>query len=358
MLYPYKYLPHKIEKLHELVEHFFASLFAEKITAFDEAVLIPAQFLPAFKACRKTLKKPLHDIFVEYQKLKSEEKKRLQEGFESNNTIQELCAGKHTPLTYDEIPAKMQGLLKGFFNGMWENVLETKSIQAVCGTKMEHFKTFVDRGFQKAIICPFCGLEGLKSQDDEVRDPYDHYLPKAIYPFIGVSFKNLVPACKSCNSDYKKECDTFDLAVKRKKAFYPFDASLESNAVFVKIVSKEPYDKNSFTFLSSSLSWDIEFHDTGNNAEELATWNRVYRLKIRYKARIQQREHEWWSQLKRCYKRWKFDSFEEFKDDIMDDFDDIRSRENDIVQKAYYEYLFTNPELEKLLKDTVLISKD
>lgn len=355
MLYPYKYLPHKIERLHGLVEHFFTHLFEERSAIFDENILIPANFKVVYKACRKTLKKPLQDIFAEFQNLKPEEKSRLKEGYEQNNAIQELCCGQHNPLTYNEIPEKMQELLKNFFNGLWEQVLEVGSVQEICGTKMEHYKDFVDRGFQKAVICPFCGLEGLKGPDDDVRDPYDHYIAKAIYPFTSVNFKNLVPACKSCNSDYKKACDTFNLAVNREKAFYPFDANLAVNIVSIRIVCHEGYDLNSLTFLSSKLNWEIEFHDTANHTEELATWERVYRLKSRYIARIKHRENIWWDYLKDQFKEHQQANFEDFKNSMLRVFNDVRFRENDILQKAYYEYLFSNPALEKLLEDTVRV---
>lgn len=48
------------------------------------------------------------------------------------------------------------------------------------------------------IRCPFCGGVGTPTQ-------LDHFLPKARYGHFSVLPYNLVPICKDCNTEYKKE---------------------------------------------------------------------------------------------------------------------------------------------------------
>lgn len=44
-------------------------------------------------------------------------------------------------------------------------------------------------------------------KNDKVRENVDHFLPKSKYPFFAVHPLNLVPLCKTCNQEFKKEKD-------------------------------------------------------------------------------------------------------------------------------------------------------
>jgi hypothetical protein len=54
-------------------------------------------------------------------------------------------------------------------------------------------------------VCPYCNL-GLIHKD-EIREflvaHYDHFYDKATYPYLCLSFYNLVPVCHPCNTPYK-----------------------------------------------------------------------------------------------------------------------------------------------------------
>jgi len=68
---------------------------------------------------------------------------------------------------------------------------------------------------QKVIrICPYCNaetvyayqvLKGSRSKYTIRKSSFDHYFPKARYPFFSVSLYNLIPACARCNSGFKGE---------------------------------------------------------------------------------------------------------------------------------------------------------
>ena len=68
---------------------------------------------------------------------------------------------------------------------------------------------------QKEIrICPYCNAEtvyaynvskGGKHKYMIRKSSFDHYFPKARYPFLAVSLYNLIPACTRCNSGFKGE---------------------------------------------------------------------------------------------------------------------------------------------------------
>ncbi len=52
-------------------------------------------------------------------------------------------------------------------------------------------------------ICPYCGRQHIniaKFSGHRVSKPnIDHFLPKSLYPFLGISFRNLIPCCYVCN---------------------------------------------------------------------------------------------------------------------------------------------------------------
>lgn len=49
--------------------------------------------------------------------------------------------------------------------------------------------------------CPYCNRSYTFSisNDLKVRPEYDHFYPKSIYPYLALSFYNLIPSCPTCN---------------------------------------------------------------------------------------------------------------------------------------------------------------
>jgi hypothetical protein len=58
----------------------------------------------------------------------------------------------------------------------------------------------------KADVCPYCNRQytfTLETTDGRTRPQYDHFFDKATYPYLSLSFYNLVPSCSICNSSLK-----------------------------------------------------------------------------------------------------------------------------------------------------------
>ncbi|MEM5570548.1 hypothetical protein [Aliarcobacter butzleri] len=68
---------------------------------------------------------------------------------------------------------------------------------------LEHFKKLNIKS------CPFCNNNYIYFYKEDVSDEYntlatlEHYYPKAEYPFLSLSFYNLIPSCSNCNSKFK-----------------------------------------------------------------------------------------------------------------------------------------------------------
>lgn len=55
-------------------------------------------------------------------------------------------------------------------------------------------------------VCPYCNrsyIHPYYSANSKTRADLDHFFPKSAYPYFAMSFYNLVPSCKVCNSSLK-----------------------------------------------------------------------------------------------------------------------------------------------------------
>lgn len=121
-------------------------------------------------------------------------------------------------------------------------------------------------------ICPFCGIERVMNPEETAQDQ-DHYLAKSIYPFCAANLRNLVPMCRCCNRDYKKDKDVIENGSRR--AFDPYNSTPPeitlNQTIIVEGSSPIKFD------------WNIDFL---TNAEEAETWDSVFDIRTRYKRDI------------------------------------------------------------------------
>lgn len=57
------------------------------------------------------------------------------------------------------------------------------------------------------LVCPYCGRQFIDMAEVEgsVSKPYiDHFLPKSKYPFLAMTYMNLIPGCNTCNEASNK----------------------------------------------------------------------------------------------------------------------------------------------------------
>jgi len=118
-----------------------------------------------------------------------------------------------------------------------------------------------------------------------LKKAYDHYLPKAKYPFNAINFHNLAPACHECNSTYKLSKDPLHNAKDplqtqnggRRKSFYPYQTSPFTIALEISLEAED----------WTKIEPDNVHIATGPDTirEEIDTWLDVYGIEERYKAK-------------------------------------------------------------------------
>jgi 5-methylcytosine-specific restriction endonuclease McrA len=96
--------------------------------------------------------------------------------------------------------------------------------------------------------CLYCNREYIINYTDQTETKttaeLDHFYPRSLYPFLSISFFNLIPSCKTCNSKLKGDKDTF-----KEEILYPYQESLNDNAKFKLKIEKVSFlnDKSKFT---------------------------------------------------------------------------------------------------------------
>ncbi len=354
MIYTYRYLTHKIEQFHENIAYFFEQLFVLNPAIFDADMLFRTDFAPLIKASRVTLLDRFTSIVMAYHSLNAADQQRVQEAFRNNNDIEIMCACGCQPYKYEELPDGIRAHLKELFLSLWERYPQNQQVSDKYGTVKAHFDDFVSHKHQQALLCPFCGIHTLQPSGGDYRDAYDHFIPKAVYPFNSVNFRNLVPICYDCNSNAKKAKDVpFDEQGKPRRITYPY-ATQPGRHVEAHINYRPTYRQDDQTLLSDAkTTWYITLTESGQPTSEMDSWNAIYNIRNRYQDHVGQFERQWWKEMFKRYKRNRYHSFAEFRFDILDDYEDVTAIPMGILRKAYYQHLFATPNIEVLLNETM-----
>lgn len=93
-------------------------------------------------------------------------------------------------------------------------------------------------------VCPYCNrsyvttLVKEKKGDKQTRAELDHYYPKSRYPYLALSFNNLIPSCSVCNGSLKGTVDFYE-----EDAIYPYEEEFLNVASFkTDFNDNTPYD--------------------------------------------------------------------------------------------------------------------
>ncbi len=80
--------------------------------------------------------------------------------------------------------------------------------------KIEDYDRYVFVATHNLKTCPYCNMgyilvsERNEKKENGLRPEIDHFFPKATYPYLAMSFYNLIPSCKVCNHT-KSSKDTY-----------------------------------------------------------------------------------------------------------------------------------------------------
>lgn len=298
MLFPYTYVPHKMEKMQDFIDFIFFAVWCKApnrgpfglhlFAANAKLYAVVQSFHYDDTKGAEFFNGNVERIYGMFARLSPKHIRQFRCWYRGNNDLEKVCANSPAVklARYEEIAAvnpELSKLLAEFFKGLYsQSLLDLAALRAKIGDIEDHFKAFVS--INKNGKCPFCGINRLKGKYHSKREAYDHYLPKAFYPFNSISFKNLVPACHECNSSYKGSQDPAYTpkdpcrGVVRRKVFFPY--STHSYRMELK-VSLQHNDVENLTPADIDLSFGPP-----ELAEQINTWKDVYGIDERYRAEL------------------------------------------------------------------------
>lgn len=294
MLFPYTYVPHQMEKMQTFIDFIFYEVWCKAPVGLvfhpdlfvgnSELKEVMREFGFSKKAAErgKTFYKDVKAIYELFASLSAQEIDQFKRWYQGNNDLEKVCAndptihlGRYADIAFNH--QDLADLLGTFFKRLYcQSLLGLALIREKIGKIDDHYQTFVQTN--KTGKCPFCGIGDIKGEYHSKRDAYDHYLPRALYPFNSINFRNLAPACHECNSTYKLSKDPAHNLAGRRKAFYPFAAVAQIIDIQVALQHSN---------IENLKPTDVQMQfGPAAITEEIETWKDVYGIEERYKAKI------------------------------------------------------------------------
>lgn len=338
MLRLYTPIQHDIFTLHTILEHVVCNVWCTACDiSCDDKLEQSFKDIGHYSYKGSPLKNEIVRIYEEFKKLSTHEKQLIKSAFKVNNLVEELCSGK--VLNYYKIlPKEIHNDIKQLFEWCYETLLERGKVS---GDKMDYYNKLIEHPDNDFSVCPCCGLTDIESPESVCREDYDHYLPKAHYPFASVNFLNLVPICKKCNQDRKKAKNPIE---NDRKAFYPFSTdehSIKINLNYTADINKNNKDLN-FTGFKVNLV---------GQTDKIDTWDWLFKIKTRYKDKTKIFSKSFLKKIKRRHERFqKNDSTWTYSDTLNELIEDYEFDYYD--DKKFLKIAF----LQALKKDIAFIS--
>lgn len=328
MINTYTYKETTQSQLHEFVMAFFNRIEFE--TGEFSTEFYVKEFYDNLVSHHKTILgkafKNIYSITKDWEQLKRTE---YCNAIKRSNEIKDICEGTIVPWKTNDIPEELRELTKTLFIKLYEDVLKGKFFQPIYGTRKAHFQEFKQHANNGHEFCPACGVMPLHTYLDNIRDQYDHYLPKDLYPLSSVNFKNLVPICKDCNSIEVKS--NKDILSYTGRVFYPFNEAHKSIHIEVSIT------KNNTDI--SKIEWGVNYSSEEGKNEEVKAWKNIYKIESRHKTHIMGSIQTW-------YKYY----WEDFNDrDSIREIPDEKNRTKGYLRKFKNRRILEHNSLETLI---------
>ncbi|MBX7242739.1 MAG: hypothetical protein K1X92_13435 [Bacteroidia bacterium] len=374
MLFPLTYIEnHDIEKVHQLLEHFFCQL--QTATVWDKS-LFPNWYHPVFDKGLLFQERVFRHIFDRVQNefpmgtlFDDENQKNRQQLYQdvlNSNKIEDICNDTGLEVANFKKMTDKDTLFRIIMKKkettdrkaeqkiVYENCLielwETLTAEVLISKNLSlqnikcHYQVFCKHNGD---VCVMCGMEKLPLPNSVGRANYDHYLDKVGYSISCVNPHNLIPIGGQCNTYVKGSKNMIiDEEGARCYAFYPYAASYE-NLIFSLDCSKEPstYDGGDWTMsITPEKSSDIV-------EKKIQTWNRVFKIIDRYLEYIKINSNRLIKELINSNGDI-INELQRLKDFVTRN---IQFEIECVPKKMFYEYYLANPQT---IQKLVIVSKE
>lgn len=128
----------------------------------------------------------------------------------------------------------------------------------------------------KINTCPYCNrgyifIAKTGTNTGNLRPEIDHFFPKSIYPYLAMSFYNLIPSCSVCNHT-KKDKDTF-----KDNLLSPYELDYNTSKFTYKLNNLDFYHIKQEKYTTNLESFDIKLHN-----QDIKTIDKYFKLSTLY----------------------------------------------------------------------------
>ncbi len=166
--------------------------------------------------------------------------------------------------------------------------LAPKSFSTDIEALKDLYKTFRDKWGVELIndldieVCPFCNREYIFKFKDSIKSKkriiatLDHYYDKDTYPFLAVSFFNIIPSCHICNSKFKHTINFYIT-----QHLHPYEDDFNTKAKFTHFFKdKNEENKSDALFSKKRIALNIDSID--KNDQKTKNTIETFRLQDLY----------------------------------------------------------------------------
>lgn len=197
-----------------------------------------------------------------------------------------------------ELHTKNQKLYKAIYSAFVNNGYN----------KIDKFKFIQDIGLKS---CPYCNRNYIFTinSNKNIKPEIDHFYPKSLYPYLAVSYYNLIPSCPTCNGFGAKGAkDSF-----KDKLTNPYDIKDDDFKFTFDIIStaitNEKIDEKSIEIrLKDTLESNNEYFQIENLYKE----HKDVVIELYHKAKLEY-SHSYISSLQKDLKELDFTEEEIYK---------------------------------------------
>lgn len=144
-------------------------------------------------------------------------------------------------------PSEMQNLIQKTPEIFSKNINQLKDL----------YNTFRDKWGAQLVqdlnltVCPFCNREYIfrfedrKQKKARIIASLDHYYDKDSYPFLAVSFFNLIPSCNICNSKFKHTKNFYEYP-----HLHPYEDDFNQKAKFTHFINSATDENKHYALFS------------------------------------------------------------------------------------------------------------
>jgi len=156
----------------------------------------------------------------------------------------------------------IEEVFTSFYEKAWDNILNYSRYH------------FVEK--HKINTCPYCNrgyifIAKTDTKTGSLRPEIDHFFPKSIYPYLAMSFYNLIPSCSVCNHT-KKDRDPF-----KDNLLSPYEIDYDTSKFTYKLNNLDFYQIKTKKYTTNLESFDIQLHN-----KNIETIDKYFKLSTLY----------------------------------------------------------------------------